>query len=119
FEGLIADLKEEGFVDEQRFAEAFAHDQVRIKGWGPGKVAAALRQVHRLDDQCVDQAMACISDEDVLEAVRRAVRRRRLGREDEDKSKTVGALLTWGFGLELARSAVEEAVSDPKFGATW
>ena len=119
FDAVIAELKREGFVDEERFAEAFAQDHVRIKGWGPHKVSAALRQVHRLDDQVVDRAMACISDQDVFEAARRAVRRRRLGREDEDKSKTVGALLTWGFGLELARSAVDEAVSDPKFGATW
>lgn len=118
FDALIANLKKEGYVNEQRFAEAFALDQIRIKGWGPNKVAAALRQVHRLDDQTVDQAMACVSDEEVLDAARKAVRRRRLGREDEDRSKTVGALLTWGFGLELARRAVEEAVGT-KFDPTW
>jgi len=118
-EGLIEQLKKEGYLDEKRFSEAFALDHVRIKGWGPGKVKAALRQVHRLEDKWVDRALACVSEEDIRDAARRAVKRRRLGREDEDRSQTVGALLRWGFDLELARSAVEEEVDDRKFDAPW
>jgi SOS response regulatory protein OraA/RecX len=118
-EAWIEQLKAEGYVDETRFSEAFAVDHVKLKGWGPGKVKAALRQVHRLDDHVVERALACVSEEDVRDAARRAVRRRLLGRGGEDKSKTLGSLLGLGFDLELARLAVEEATDDRKFDATW
>lgn len=121
-DALIQQLVADGFLDEQRFAAAFAMDHIRIKGWGPAKVLAALRHEHQLDDLTISNAMAAIEEGDVLEAARRAARKRRLGREDEPAADTVGALLSRGFDLATAQAAVAAVAGEDvprKFGATW
>jgi regulatory protein len=40
---IIRKLKEEGFLDEKRFAVNYAGGKFRIKGWGRIKIAAGLR----------------------------------------------------------------------------
>ena len=50
-EELIATLVEEGYLDAARFAEAYALDHVRLKGWGPGsRWRLALRFEHSIAD---------------------------------------------------------------------
>ena len=116
---VIGALLEEGFLDEPRFAEAYALDHVRIKGWGPRKVAAALRMEHGISDALITRALAAVQPEDIDEAARRAVRKRRLTRADEQAERTVGALLQRGFEVECARKAVAAEVGQTKFGPAW
>ena len=116
---VIGALLEEGFLDEPRFAEAYALDHVRIKGWGPRKVAAALRMEHGISDALITRALAAVQPEDIDEAARRAVRKRRLTRSDEQDERTVGALLQRGFEVECARKAVAAEVGQTKFGSAW
>ena len=118
-DGILRELAEEGYLDESRFACAFALDHVRIKGWGPFKVAAALRQQHGIKEELVARALGELPEADIQDAARRAVRKRRLGREDEEKAKTVGALMQKGFLLEVAKAAVEEEVTGTKFDDSW
>ena len=40
---LVADLMANGFLNEERFARAFARGKFRIKGWGPRKIAQGLQ----------------------------------------------------------------------------
>lgn len=114
-DGLIASLKDEGYLDERRFAEAYAADHIRLRGWGPFKVLSALRVEHGIPDSLAEGAIARISDHDVLEAGRRAVRKRRQGRSDEPVADTIGALMRRGFPLDVAREAVAAEVAPPKF----
>lgn len=112
---LIASLKAEGYLDERRFAEAYATDHVRLRGWGPLKVLAALRMEHGISDVLAEGAVAGIAEQDVLEAGKRAVRKRRKVRNDELAADTIGALMRRGFPLEVAREAVAAEVVPPKF----
>ncbi len=112
---LIDALMKEGYLDERRFAEAYAIDHVRLKGWGPLKVLAGLRMEHGIGDSVAEMALAALSDVDVLEAGKRAVRKRRQVRIGEIASETVGALMRRGFPLEVAREAVAAEVAPPKF----
>ena len=57
--------------------------------------------------------------EDIAEAALRAVRKRKLGRADEEPAKVVGALLQRGFDLDVARKAVAEEAERTKFDAPW
>lgn len=113
---LIAALEKDGYVDAERFAEAYALDHVRLKGWGPGKVAAALRFEHAMEDGTVDRALAQLTAEEVLDAARRAARKRKLRHPDEEPSKTIGDLLRKGFKMEVVRAAMAAEDVPPKFG---
>ena len=103
---LISALLEDGYIDPERFAEAYALDHVRLKGWGPRKVAAALRFEHAMEDVTVERALAKLTAEEVHDAACRAVRKRKQRHPDEEPAKTTGDLLRKGFSVEVARGAM-------------
>lgn len=113
---LVAALTKEGYLNAERFAEAYALDHVRIKGWSPRKVAAALRFEHALADGVVDRALDALTAGDVHEAACRAVRKRKLQHPEEASEKTIGGLLRKGFTLEVVRAAMAAEDVPPKFG---
>lgn len=115
-EQAIEALIQDGYLDARRFAEAYAADHVRLKGWGPAKVAAGLRVEHGISADLVDRALGLVSSEDVLDAACRAVRKRKLHRPDEDPSKAIASLLRKGFNFDVARKAVSAEDAPPKFG---
>jgi regulatory protein len=41
---IIASLIESGYIDEERYAKAFANDKLTLDKWGPQKVRLALKQ---------------------------------------------------------------------------
>lgn len=59
---LVARLVEQRFIDNARYAEAYARDKMRLAGWGPIKIAAMLR-AKRIDDPLIKYALAQAEDE--------------------------------------------------------
>lgn len=61
-EAIIAQLIEENFLNEERFAMAFAGGKFRIKHWGKQKIKIEL-QKHQVSDYCIKKALAALGDE--------------------------------------------------------
>ena len=59
---VINDLKEQGFIDEARYAHAFVNDRIAFNGWGRIKIAYQLRQ-KGIPQPLIDEAMTAIDDE--------------------------------------------------------
>lgn len=53
---IIDYLYENKFIDDQRFAHAFANDKVKFNAWGRIKISLALRQ-KRIPTYIIDQAI--------------------------------------------------------------
>lgn len=66
---MIARLITENFLNEERFALAFAGGRFRIKRWGKNKIRAELVK-HKVSERNLRTAMAAISDEDYLKTLR-------------------------------------------------
>jgi regulatory protein len=60
---LISQLIEENYLNEERFAIAFAGGKFRIKQWGKTKIKYELSQ-KQVSAYCIKKAIASISDED-------------------------------------------------------
>ena len=45
-ETVIAHLRDNGYIDDDRYCEAFAHDHLNINHWAPLKIKMALIQRH-------------------------------------------------------------------------
>jgi|SRR6478735_1837486 len=58
-EPLLTQLIEEDFLNEERFAIAYAGGKFRIKNWGKEKIKYALKQ-KRVSDYCIKKALAAI-----------------------------------------------------------
>ncbi|MDY0200648.1 MAG: regulatory protein RecX [Tenuifilaceae bacterium] len=54
--GIIKQLVESGFINEQRFALSFARDKANGNHWGPKKIEMALR-TKRISDELIQLAL--------------------------------------------------------------
>ena len=100
-------LESEGYVSAERFAGAFIHDHVTLKNWGPGKVWAALRQVHAIDSNVIRAGMEALGEGEVNAAAERALRSWQKTNPDAPTEKAIAALLRKGFTLDCARCALD------------
>lgn len=62
-EMIIAALIEDNFLNEERFAKAFAHGKANIKKWGKIRIKQELK-LRKISDYCIKKALAEILDDD-------------------------------------------------------
>jgi regulatory protein len=65
---LISGLITEGYLNEERFAKAFAGGKFRIKGWGRIKIRHEL-EAKGLTPRCIESGMKEIDDDDYVKSL--------------------------------------------------
>lgn len=65
---IIEELIREKFIDDLRFATAFARDKVRLNQWGRVKIRYML-SMERVKHSIVDQALAAIDEDQYTESL--------------------------------------------------
>jgi len=102
-QGLTA-LITEGFVNEGRFAEAYARGKHRTKRWGRIKIRVGLKR-HGVSDACIKRALDNLSDQEYLATLGKLleVKRKVLGGKDDFKSRQalLRAGISHGFEPDL------------------
>ena len=99
---VIKHLKENNFLDDRRFVEAYVQGKLRIKKWGRQKIKAALFQ-KRIDAKLIQEGIyAFISDEEYQGVIESLIERknRELSSEKNPqikKQKLMRFLLSRGF----------------------
>ena len=63
WEPLLNHLKQNGFVNEERFAELFVRSKIRQKGWGPVKIRTELRK-KGIEDNLIERYLSAFQTED-------------------------------------------------------
>ncbi len=113
-EELISRLIQEGFLNEERFAIAFAGGKFRILGWGKVKIKLALKQ-KRVSDYCIKKALSQIDDTAYIEKLKKVVLKRSKEIKEKDTFKRNYKLaqyaLSRGFEQDIVWSIVGELVS--------
>lgn len=100
-ETVLQRLEAEGFLDEDRYARAFAHDKFRHDRWGRLRIRQALR-LKGLSSDAIEAALAESADEADYEAqlrnLLRAKARTTVGRTDYERRQKLAAFaLRRGF----------------------
>lgn len=62
-EEIIVKLVEENFLNEERFAKAFARGKFRMKKWGRNKIKLTLKQ-KEISDYCIKEGMKEIDEKE-------------------------------------------------------
>jgi len=62
-EEIITRLITDGFLNEERFAKAFAGGKFRMKKWGKNKIAHEL-EFHKITPRCIQKGLGEIDDGD-------------------------------------------------------
>ncbi len=71
-EQIISELIGENFLNEERFAMAFASGKFRIKHWGKIKIKIELR-FRKVSDYCINKALKQISDDDYFSTLEKVI----------------------------------------------
>lgn len=114
-ERACAYLASEGYVDETRYCRAFIADRRRFAGWGPRKIAEALR-TKGVASGCYEPLLAEVGREEWMETLRPLVRRkaaevmRRTDDSYEQAARVIRYAMGRGFDYDMIREAVEECV---------
>ncbi len=100
-EETIAFLIAENYINEERFAKAYAGGKFRIKHWGRVKIKLGLKQLG-LSDYCIEKGMQEIQEEDYQCVMEKLVAKRvqQLQEKDAYKRKHKTAVYLIGKGYE-------------------
>jgi len=100
-EEVLSDLISEGFINEERYAQAFVRGKFRSNRWGRIKIEIGLRQ-KGLSDYCIRSGLAEIKEEDYQETLQALIRKKwdSLTKEDSYARKHKTARFVMGKGYE-------------------
>ena len=108
-DGIIATLIEEGCLDEERFAIAFAGGKFRIKQWGRVKIKYELKQ-KQVSSYSINKALKQINEKEYIDVLKKLAEDKFASLKNEQsflrKKKTIDYLLQKGFEGELVRMVV-------------
>ena len=107
---LVADLIENNFLNEGRFAEAYASGKFRIKKWGKRKILLHLKQ-KRVSEYSINKALNDLDEDEYLETIRHLISRKHQetkGNKWEKRKKTLSYLQNKGFESGLVRLQLDE-----------
>jgi regulatory protein len=74
-EAIIATLISEKFIDEERYAKAFAGGKFRIKKWGKIKIRSMLK-MKRISEYSIQKALSEINEDNYLETIEQLIERK-------------------------------------------
>lgn len=108
---IIAALIEENYLNEERFAIAYAGGKFRINSWGRVKIKYALKQ-KQVSEYCIKKALKQINEEDYMKLLNKLAKEKYAALKADQylvrKKKTMDYLITKGFETNLVAAALEK-----------
>ena len=108
---VLAQLIEQGYIDERRFARAFVNDRFRFNGWGRIKIAHQLR-LKGIPNEIIDEAMTAIDEEQYREHLLKLLRAKWRDVSDREPRAAWAAMMRFaasrGFETSLAGECVNQ-----------
>ncbi len=107
---LVAD----NFLNEERFAKAFAGGKFRMKKWGRIKIRAELK-MHGLSSQIIGKGLEEIDPDDYEQTLRQLAEKKSAEERDPNpllrKNKIVRYLMGKGYESDMVWDAVNDLIS--------
>lgn len=108
---IIAALIEENYLNEERFAIAYAGGKFRINNWGRVKIKYALKQ-KLVSEYCIKKALKQISEEDYMKLLNKLAKEKYAALKADQylvrKKKTMDYLITKGFETNLVVAVLKK-----------
>lgn len=115
-EEMIAELITENFINEERFAKAYAGGKFRMNHWGRLKIRAAL-QAKGVSKRCIEAGLNEIEAEEYQEKLELLIRKKiatiKENEEIKTKYKLVNYLLNKGFEAPVIWEKVNAYFANP------
>lgn len=110
-EEIIAELITGGFINEERYAKAYAGGKFRMKHWGRQKIRKSL-QSKGISPYCLEAGLREIDEEDYLQKIDFLIQKKlatiKENKPFEIKHKLAGYLMGKGFEPEIIWERVSQ-----------
>ena len=108
---IMASLTADRFVDDRRYAAAFAREKSSLQGWGPVKIRFMLRGKGIADDVITEALQEVDPEKAASKLDKLAVDKYRLLKDDPQcRLKLLKALLSRGYGYDEVENAVRRVM---------
>ena len=106
-ETVLAELSEQGYLDDASYAQRFAEDRRRLDGWGAERIERKLLSLG-IDRELIAAALGEQDHAGEIEAALEILARRfpEPPRTPRERDRALGVLVRKGYGLELAHDAI-------------
>ncbi|MFZ4798486.1 MAG: regulatory protein RecX [Bacteroidia bacterium] len=108
---IIAELITQNYLNEERFAKAYAGGKFRIKKWGRNKIKQELKQ-KQLSEYCIQQGLKEIDADDYLVTLKKEAIEKYKKVKDKNvlvkNNKTAQYLMSRGFEGDLVWDVLKE-----------
>ena len=111
-ENIVSQLVEGDYLNEERFATAYARGKFRMKQWGRVKIKYELKQ-RNVSEYCIKKAIKQIEEEEYIKTFEKlAVEKQEELKHEQDvfisKRKVIDYLLQKGYERDLIFSFIKE-----------
>ena len=107
---IIATLIEGNYLNEERFAMAYAGGKFRIKKWGRVKIKYELKQ-KQVSEYCIKKALKQIDEDDYMKVMNKLAGEKYASLKSEQwlvrKKKTMDYLFRRGFEADLINESIK------------
>lgn len=110
-EQIIAQLISENFLNEERYALAFAGGKFRIKKWGKQKIKAELR-MRKVSDYCINKALKQISDNDYLRTLESVIAKKLKQVKEPNKIRRHYKILQYAASRGYEKDLIVDVLND-------
>lgn len=114
-ERIVQYLVEHRYIDDERYARAFAHDKLQYNGWGRRKIEQALRG-KRVAAEIIERVLAATATDDYEERLRPllAAKRKSIKAKDEREltMKLIRFAMGRGFSYDQISHCLDTDVAD-------
>ena len=111
-EGIMSQLVQDNFLNEERFARSYARGKFRIKAWGKMRIANELR-IRDISDYCIRKALTEIEEDDYMDTLDKQVRHLMEAfshlHPAEQFKKVNSRLMRKGFEYHLIQASIQKS----------
>jgi regulatory protein len=114
-DAILTRLILEGFLNEERFAKAFAGGKFRMKKWGRNKIVHALK-AQGLTGNCIQRGLGEIDEPDYRKALEEVIKKKSTRTTDENpfvkRDKVARFAIAKGYEPDLVWEVVKRLMPD-------
>jgi len=113
-QACVAELTEQHYLDDERFAKRFTEDRRTLDGWGTDRIRARLVRLG-IDPERADRVTGGREADEELAAAVEVLRQklRELPADDQGRARALGLLTRRGYDLDLAYDAIRRFTDGP------
>lgn len=107
---VINILIKEKYIDEQRYANAFANDKFKFSGWGKVKISYVLKQKN-ISSENIANSLEFIDNDKYFESIKTLLQNKAKTIKNKDSEGLKVSLIRFGtgrgFGFDIVYKAIE------------